>query len=319
MSVGTTPANVVLVGRGMADKKENGTLVLSDGRLVVRTQEESVHVEARTARVLVPPHTTVEIEIVQYQVRIAAYSGRAEVTWVDVSRTVEISTGMTVTIDQVAPVDPLRQREVLGLFGEQRTVAPSEIPAVERLPASSRARERTNLELQAPSPALDPRADELRAQAGLLGQAVSQLRRDRDPERALASIAQFRAQFPRDSLSQELKRVEVESLLQLERRGAALIALDEMAFTSEDGHGELRLVRGELRATAGRLGEAIGDFDAVLLGDERFAERALYGRASCRTGLHDREAGRKDLEEYLRRFPSGRFVKQVRDALGDSK
>jgi regulator of sirC expression with transglutaminase-like and TPR domain len=78
------------------------------------------------------------------------------------------------------------------------------------------------------------------------------------------------------------------------------------------------VLRGELRAGAGRLAPAIQDFDAVLAlgGHDELAGRALYGRGSCRARLGDTPGARADLERYLQLFPRGRFAADAEKALG---
>ena len=84
---------------------------------------------------------------------------------------------------------------------------------------------------------------------------------------------------------------------------------------------DLTLTRAELRAAAGRFREALSDFNRVVDGaDATLAaagdERALYGRAVCLGRLGEDERARADLLAYQRRFPDGRFAREVRRLLG---
>jgi TolA-binding protein len=83
--------------------------------------------------------------------------------------------------------------------------------------------------------------------------------------------------------------------------------------------GELRTVRGELRASSGRCREATADF-AWALGHQpttATTERALFGRAACNKTLRDLNGARADYSEYLERFPSGKFAAAAEAALRD--
>jgi hypothetical protein len=107
----------------------------------------------------------------------------------------------------------------------------------------------------------------------------------------------------------------IQALLVLGRDSEALHRLDA------DGNlpTELSALRGELRAAANRCADAIADFDRALsrARSGRVAERALYGRGTCRATLHDEARARADLRAYLVRFPSGDRALAVRRALGE--
>jgi outer membrane protein assembly factor BamD (BamD/ComL family) len=78
---------------------------------------------------------------------------------------------------------------------------------------------------------------------------------------------------------------------------------------------ELQLLRGELYAERD-CRKALADFDAVLASAPApLSERALYGRATCRLHSGDAAGARVDLDQYLTRFPNGRFAEQVRERL----
>jgi hypothetical protein len=217
----------------------------------------------------------------------------------------------------------VRRAEALRTFGaiveDPNTDERPDEPAARHASAHARPRVVPPLEPEpepapASAPAVDREPSDLEREAALLGRAVARLRRERDPEGALALSRQYRAELPHGRLAGEMQRLEVESLLQLGRRDEALVLLDAMSLAVDEG--ELRLARGELRSVAGRCGEALLDLDAVLRGGgDAYAERALYGRASCRARLHDDEGARADLARYLARFPAGRYAEAVRDAL----
>jgi tetratricopeptide (TPR) repeat protein len=157
-----------------------------------------------------------------------------------------------------------------------------------------------------------------------MGEALRLLRRERAPERALERLDTYLSRFPEGQLRLEARLARLDALLALGRRPAALVALEELPGDQVARRPGLRLLRGELLAGAGRCTRALADFDAVL--QRRAAtgpaltrnhhERALYGRASCRSTLGQTDAARADLQAYLERFPDGTFAPAVRRALG---
>jgi hypothetical protein len=158
----------------------------------------------------------------------------------------------------------------------------------------------------------------LAAESRLLGIALHQLRQQRDGAAALRSLDTYQQRFPQGLLFEEAQAARVDALLLTEHRSEALLFLERTQFQRLDRGGELRVVRGELRATAGRCREALTDFAAVLAAAATpplVAERALYGQASCLATLGDARGARSRIELYLERFPSGRFAAAARRAL----
>jgi hypothetical protein len=104
--------------------------------------------------------------------------------------------------------------------------------------------------------------------------------------------------------------------LLLGRNDEALAELRALSLQPVGRDQELRLIRGELSAVTD-CGRAVADFDRVLAerAAEPFAERALHGRAACRLRLGDETGAMRDLSEYLRRFPEGRFAPEARRTL----
>jgi hypothetical protein len=162
----------------------------------------------------------------------------------------------------------------------------------------------------------------------LLGKALQRLRIARDPVGALALLDQHTARFPSGTLAPEAARLRTEALMLVGRKDVVLADLDNQADTLA-GSDERRLLRGELRATAGRWRLALADFDAVVHSlaqgtaddvktRERF-ERALWGRASARSQLADQAGARADLHDYLRRFPNGRFAAEARRLVNERR
>jgi tetratricopeptide (TPR) repeat protein len=157
----------------------------------------------------------------------------------------------------------------------------------------------------------------LAEESRLLAIAFDQLRARHDFNGALATLRLYDARFPDGKLRSEALRTRLDALTGLGNWVAALDlldhALDERALSPE-----LRVLRGELRAGAGRCAEATQDLDRALTGSGpgRLAERALYARASCRAQLGDRAAATADLNEYLERFPDGPHAAEAKERLG---
>jgi hypothetical protein len=187
--------------------------------------------------------------------------------------------------------------------------APSSASTSKPAPASASASAPPASAVAAP-PLSEPR---------LVAAALARLRVDNDATGALALLAEHRRRFPDGALAPEAKMAEVEALLALHRRGEALRTLDGLALGRMSRGDALAVLRAELRAGAGRCGEAIADFDRCAVPDRCPADseaRALYGRAVCRERLGQRAAAREDVQRYLRRFPRGSRAEALRRASG---
>ena len=152
----------------------------------------------------------------------------------------------------------------------------------------------------------------------LLQRALEKLRREHDGAGALRLLDEHRARFPGGVLALEAAVARVDALLLLGRRGEALEQLARLPLARVGRRAELQLLRGELYAERD-CQKALADFDAVLAGaaPAALAERALYGRATCRLRSGDDQGARRDLQSYVARFPNGRFAKQVQSRLSD--
>jgi hypothetical protein len=168
----------------------------------------------------------------------------------------------------------------------------------------------------------------------LLTRALHGLRIARSPESALAALDEHAARFPAGALTPEAARLRIEALLLLGRKDAALAELDRQSSDVLPGNDERRVLRGELRARAGRWRAALADFDAIVRGfsgvevgggkaaDPKAGdclERALWGRASARSHLGDETGARADLQDYLHRYPRGRFAAEAMRLLGERR
>ncbi len=160
----------------------------------------------------------------------------------------------------------------------------------------------------------------LARESKLLAEAMTAMRKQHDAVRALRLLDEYRASFPQGTLAGEATVLRVEALLALGRSAEALGILERAPLERLPRTLELWTLRGELRGSEGRCADAIGDFNRVLAAaaNASLAERALYGRASCRARTGDLGAARRDYEAYLVRFPGGRFSSKVKAALGSS-
>ncbi len=223
----------------------------------------------------------------------------------------------------VAPPGP----QITPISTPVPVVVPPELPDRVAAPRPEPGRVRTKFKVEAvprpaavvaAAPAVEPPPSGLAAESALLETALRHLRKDRDGARALAALDDYRRQFPSGELVHEAQRTRVEAFLLQGQSRSALDMLDGMTFGGSVRDLDLLVMRAELRAEGSRCPEAIMDFTAVLahagVGD-RAAERALFGRASCRSRTSDQPGARSDLDLYLRRFPEGKRAAQARSAL----
>jgi hypothetical protein len=158
----------------------------------------------------------------------------------------------------------------------------------------------------------------LAEEAQLLGAAVSKLRAHNDYDGALAALDAYDAVFPRGVLRDEAHLARLDALMAIGDSARALRLLDQTELGGPRA-AEMLVVRGELRAGAGRCGEAIADFERaramVAAVAARLRERALYGQASCHARRHEAAAAARDGEEYLSRFPDGPHAAELRQKL----
>lgn len=223
-------------------------------------------------------------------------------------------------VDTAPAVDDADGQQAPTLAQPRPDDAPAaQAPAV-RAPASSPRSRRAAAVVPsvAPAPPADAPAADPVNEAQLLADALRRLRQAHDPRGALAALDQYDASYPRGVLAAESRSARLEATLKLGDRAGALALLDQRAvFAGRLGAQQL-LTRAELRASVGRYGDALGDFDRVLaptggLGAPQPAalERALYGRAVTLGHLGRDDRARVDLEAYRRRFPAGKFVVEV--------
>jgi hypothetical protein len=159
------------------------------------------------------------------------------------------------------------------------------------------------------------------ADATLYSLALFQLNVQHDPASALGTLEAYRRQYPNGLFRAEAAVAEVRANLMQGLDGEAIILLDAMHERAFDGipeASELELVRAELLGEADRCKEVLpllGAYFGPSVPPEQ-RERALFLRASCRAQLKDFEGSRRDLDDYLREFPQGRFAPRVLHAIG---
>ena len=168
-----------------------------------------------------------------------------------------------------------------------------------------------------PAPMAGPAEPAPASETAALADAIRALRVANDPQAALALLDAHQARFPGSPLAPEIAAVRVEALLKTGRPQAALAALDRFPLDRAPGSEAWLVVRGELRAGAGRWHEAERDFSDALASrldgsHGELAERALWGRAVARARLNDVAGEREDRARYLERFPGGRFSAEAR-------
>ena len=168
-------------------------------------------------------------------------------------------------------------------------------------------------------PVAAPPPSPIAVEQALLGDILKSLRTQRNPRAALGMLDDHARRFPDTVLVPEATMLRVEALLGLGQEAEALSLLEHAGLGSTPNPIERIVLRGELRAAAGRWREAQADFETSL-GDlsarkldsnfRDLKERALWGRASARSHLGDDIGARADLDLYLRTFPTGRFATQ---------
>jgi TolA-binding protein len=139
-----------------------------------------------------------------------------------------------------------------------------------------------------------------------LERAVGLLRGKHDAPAALAALDDYVARFPGGVLAPEARVARIDALLMLGRADEALRALETLSLDAHRRSTELQLIRGELRGRTD-CGRAEADFTAVLARVQTavLEERALYGRAACRSREGNAKGAADDLRRYIERFPNG--------------
>jgi hypothetical protein len=165
----------------------------------------------------------------------------------------------------------------------------------------------------------DTRSQRLYDESRLIGAAVTALRAHQ-PAQALEQVSVYRRKYPRGSMEGEAALAEVQAELDLGLDAIALQQLEDLGrddFRGVPRPDESRLLRAELLARKTKCGPAVDDFDRLLGSslEASLEQRALFGRAVCRSKLGNADGARADFSRYLARFPDGRFSGQARRSL----
>jgi TolA-binding protein len=299
------------------------TLKLGKGRIELRDQDAAVAVETPTARVLIPAGGGARIEVTDLRgTRVVGYAGQVEIE-MNGQHTV-LAPGERFGWGAPATVVPTEHET--GRVTAQHAEIEHSTPERQAAPMHAQAADVPQGKLQAGNREVQEAKDDgvpagddhdLSGESHHLAQAVSALRQGRDPARALAEIATYQKLYPQGKLGDEAQVLKVEALLEVGQNDKALAELDHADLAGWPRGREFRVLRGELRAGAGRCGAALADFDATVFGDTTpVEERALFGRASCHAQSGGPAAAREDLDTYLSRFPNGKFAAAARKALG---
>jgi TolA-binding protein len=156
------------------------------------------------------------------------------------------------------------------------------------------------------------------AEAALVARALHELREEKNPRAALDTLDEHTRRFPRGRLLHEAAVARLEALTAMGEREQALAALEGgLPALAPLGRSAL-ILRGELRASAGRLGGARDDFEAAWAfgGKDDLAARALLGLARVQLSLGARTLAEKNLHQYLDVFPHAAGAPAARKALG---
>jgi len=244
---------------------------------------------------------------------VDATAGWTRVSALDGDVTIGTSTGRTETLapgslweDGALPETPKGPRvDVKSMIEAPELGVKVEDPVPRRHPLERTASERDEPEV---------------AEARWLGRVLRTMRVDHDPAAALQMLEGYERRFRDHRLQSEVVLARVESSLALGQKAEALALLESGPAAAASQGPQPALVRGELRAGAGRCAEAVTDFDTVLqsIRSDSVTERALYGRAICYRAVGQTEKARRDFAEYLHRFPIGGYATSARAYLNGS-
>jgi hypothetical protein len=222
-----------------------------------------------------------------------------------VASTAEVNRQTSPSTNQLegdANAEQIRNEPALDSEARPTRRRPSSVAAATLLPRWNRSTE----------PALE-RSNGLGVESDMLKTAMNMKREDRDLHSALAVLDAYDRAFPSGVLANEARLVRVETLILLERKPEALNVLDAMALKEGGRETELLLLRAELRASMD-CSKAIVDFGIVLgrAARDEYHERALFGRGVCYHALGNEIDAGHDFENYLQRFPKGKFGDAIR-------
>ncbi len=255
---------------------------------------------------------------------LETWAGESEQTQRTGKSGVDDALGAPAIVDQPSAAAPKRRsarplalRDTLQVANNIKL--PAVPPAPDFVPAAPVSGTLGLAPVLAPATARGAR-EERQSEEALLVVAVQALRAKHNATAALWALETYEARYPQGRLFVEARVLRVDALTALGRQSEALPLLDELDLDNVPGGVERHLQRGELRATHGRLREAIEDFAWVIgrAREQATIERALGERAQARMRAGDGAGARSDASVYLRRFPQGRFAAQAREMAGAS-
>jgi hypothetical protein len=285
-------------------------------RRVRETTEPSDAALARLAKRSAEPEASVALPLAWRAVLVAAIImatggavGAALYKWRRASGAGDRPSGATSVAVPPAVEDHHRNRR-------QRAPEPPP-PVVAPVPAETPPLSPPHATVAVRSPRRPAPALALPTEAGVLASAFHELRSNGDAVAALRSLDEYDRQFPAGAFRGEARIARAEALLALDRRREALPLLEGLEDAGVVPTREIRVTRGELLAEAGRCGDAVRDFDALLVATDGDAAggRALYGRASCRLRAGEVDRARQDLRRYLQLHADGPFAADARRAM----
>ena len=291
---------------------QSGLVLSGTGNANVETGDDSVEIRAPGVRVALSSASVAEV-------RLTA-DGSSHVD--NLGGTVELHLDDRAAIVRVAPGESWPVVEPHAEFAAPAAPVPLPLaPPKEQVEMATQPEHHRGLGARrGPLPAVPPQENE----AALVASAFRRLRGERDPAGALSILDLHDHRFPAGSLASEASLARVEALLALGRRADALGVLDRTEGTRTrqtdtlvgERVRERTLLRGELRAEAGRCAEAVNDFARIEgSGLSEIEARAVWGRAACRARLGDIASARLDFLRYVTAFPHGASVAEARQWL----
>jgi len=326
--------HAALIGPADAEVRHHA-ISLRSGRLILEAGRETI-LSTADMQVRLAPKTFAELEVGGlHGRRVAVYRGQADVALVAHARVI-LAAGRALTdgLEGSVPSDGAVQAQGILADGPTPTIcavakptlaATPVVPVIPIVPIVSaevpkRAPPKKPME---PTPVLvvppeEPVLPELpsRRPAEVLAEAIKRLRHDHDANGALGLLDSLAQEEQAKPFEDEIRLLRIEAWLLLGKSSEALAVLDALSLSTHVRGAELRVLRADLRAAAGRCLEAIADYDAAIALPS-LAERALFGHAGCSFVLGDGEAGRANLRDYLLRFPNGAHAPDAKRRLAE--
>ena len=164
-----------------------------------------------------------------------------------------------------------------------------------------------------------PGDDQLAQEEAVLHRVDDLLRNPGSALAVLEVIRLYHLRFQDGVLGREADLAELNADVELGRRADALALLGKLEQDQGPRLEDLRALHGELLAQEGRCAEALGIWGDRPFQSAGLGERVLYDRASCFAALNRHGESRAAVQEYLKRYPRGRFANALgAKAIGES-